>query len=71
MDCRFVPALILLAIIFSFNKTTAQTSSLQSIPDSFINVGAFFQNEIKEDVHLYTGKEFIKYSVNIKGTSFF
>jgi hypothetical protein len=71
MDCRFVPALILLAIIFSFNKTTAQTSSLQSIPDSFINVKEFFQNEIKEDVHLYTGKEFIKYSVNIKGHPFF
>src|ERR1019366_1566808 len=71
MDCRFVPALILLAIIFPFYKTAAQTSAIQSVPDSFINARAFFQNEIKEDVHLYTGKEFIKYSVNIKGHPFF
>jgi hypothetical protein len=71
MDCRFVPALILLAIIFPFYKTAAQTSAIQSVPDSFINARAFFQNEIKEDVHLYTGKEFIKYSVNIRGHPFF
>ena len=68
---RFVPAFILLAILFPITKTAAQTSSIQSVADSFINAKAFFQNEIKEDAHLYTGKEFIKYSVNIKGHPFF
>src|SRR5450631_1679752 len=71
MSRSFVPTFLLLTVLFPLNKTTAQTSSLQSIPDSFINVKEFFQNEIKEDAHLYTGKEFIKYSVNIKGHPFF
>ena len=71
MGCRFVPALTLLVILFPLKKTIAQTSAIQNEPDSFINAKAFFQNEIKEDAHLYTGKEFIKYSVNIKGHPFF
>jgi hypothetical protein len=68
---RFVPAFILLTILFPLKKTTAQTFAIQNTGDSFINIKSFFQNEIKEDAHLYTGKEFIKYSVNIKGHPFF
>jgi hypothetical protein len=66
-----VSAFILLSILFPLKKTAAQTSAIQIEPDSFINAKTFFQNEIKEDAHLYTGKEFIKYSVNIKGHPFF
>jgi hypothetical protein len=71
MSFFFVPSFILLAIIFPFNKTVAQTSATQSEPDSFIHAKAFFRDKIKEDAHLYTGKEFIKYSVNIKGHPYF
>lgn len=71
MSRRFVPVFILLAISLPFNKTAAQNSAIQSEPVSFTNAKDFFQNQIKEDAHLYTGKEFIKYSVNIKGHPFF
>ena len=71
MSLRFVPSFILLTIIFPSNKTVAQTSGNQSQPDSFITAKAYFQNETGEDAHLYTGKEFINYSVNIKGHPFF
>ncbi len=71
MSRRFVPAFILISVSFSLNKTTAQTSAIQNEPGSFITAKEFFQNQIKGDAHLFTGKEFIKYSVNIKGHPFF
>ncbi|HEY5406340.1 MAG TPA: hypothetical protein VIJ92_04595 [Ginsengibacter sp.] len=72
MSRRLVPAaLILFFLAFPFKKIVAQTFVVQSMPDSFISVKAFFKNEIKENALLYTGKEFIKYSVNIKGHPFF
>lgn len=68
---RFVPAILLFVIIFPLKKTVAQTAATTSLADSSINIKTFFQNEIKGNAHLYTGKEFIEYSVNIKGHPFF
>ena len=68
---RFVPAFLLLAIIVPFKKTVAQNSVAATRPDSYSNAKTFFREQIKEDAHLYTGKEFIEYSVNIKGHPFF
>ena len=56
--------------VFAFNKTNGQTSS----PDqsaSLKNTIAYFQNEIGEDAHLYTGKEYTPYQKGIKGHPFF
>lgn len=72
MSCSRVPAaFIFLVLVFPSNKLVAQNSVDQSVPDSFISAKAFFQNQIKENAQLYTGKEFIKYSLNIKGHPFF
>ena len=48
----------------------AQTSAAeQSV--SLKNSIAYFQNEIGEDAHLYTGKEYFSYEKGIKGHPFF
>lgn len=71
MEPRFVPFFILVTILFHSNKAIAQTSADQVRGDSFTNTKAYFQNETGADLHLYTGKEYIKPSVNIKGHPFF
>ena len=67
----FETAFILISILFSFINTSAQTSPAESNLNSFISAQAIFQNEIKADSHLYTGKKFIPYSFNIKDHPFF
>jgi hypothetical protein len=69
--CIVPAAFIFLVLVFPVNKIAAQTLVFQNVPDSFTNARAFFQNQVKENAHLYTGKEFINYSVNIKGYPFF
>jgi hypothetical protein len=61
---------IILISLFAFNNTYGQTSSAeQSV--SLKNSIANFQNEIGEDAHLYTGKEYYSYEKGIKGHPFF
>lgn len=71
MDCCFSLTFLLLTIVFPFSNTTAQTSTTFNQSDSFINVKVYFQDETREDAHLYTGKEYIKYAASIKGHPFF
>lgn len=70
MNCLYYFAFLLLIGIFVFNKTSAQTLSSSQSP-SFKNAIAYFQNEIGEDAHLYTGEEYTGYEKNIKGYPFF
>jgi hypothetical protein len=56
--------------LLAVNKTSGQSStSDQSV--SFRNSLAYFQNEIGEDAHLFTGKEYTPYDKIIKGHPFF
>ena len=72
MSRWFVPAaFILLVLVFPVNHVLAQNYVPQSAPDSFQSARVFFHNRVKENTHLYAGKEFINYSVNIKGHPFF
>ncbi|KAA9041247.1 hypothetical protein FW778_04215 [Ginsengibacter hankyongi] len=68
---RFVPAFLFLAIIVPFKNTVAQNAATANLADSYSNAKKLFQDQIKEDAHLYTGKEFIEYPVTIKGHLFF
>ena len=68
--CRFC-FFLSLNIFFNLPFTTkAQTSFADSSSAAF-NIQAYFQNEIKEDAHLYTGKEYRNYEPGIKGFPFF
>ena len=61
---------IMLISLFAFNNIKGQTSAAeQSV--SLKNSIAYFQNEIGEDAHLYTGKEYFAYEKGIKGHPFF
>ena len=64
--CCFSPVLL---FIFPFNILKGQ-SSITSADSSLLSAKAFFQKEIKEDAHLYTGKEYYKYEPGIKGFPF-
>src|ERR1035437_5788577 len=70
MNCYCFLIFIVLTNIFAFNKTNGQTLS-SSEPSSFKNIKAYFKNEIGENVHLYSGKEYTGYERNIKGDPFF
>ena len=57
---------------FSFfcNTTKAQTNAtIDSL--AFNAAKEYFQNEVKEDSHLYTGEEYVRYAANIQGHAFF
>lgn len=65
--CCFTYVLLL---IFPFKIIKGQPS-ITSAESSLLNTKNFFQNEIKEYAHLYTGKEYFKYESGIKGFPFF
>ncbi|MEO8766305.1 MAG: hypothetical protein ABI416_18540 [Ginsengibacter sp.] len=61
---------ILLSCLFAFPAINGQTSS--SNQSSALNAAiTYFNNEIGEDAHLYTGKEYSPYEKGIKGHPFF
>jgi hypothetical protein len=62
--------LIFISLPLAYNNATAQ-NFIQDETPSFTNAKELFQNELKADSHLYTGKAFISYPVNIKGHPFF
>lgn len=66
-------ALLVYTVVVSvsaLNTTTGQTSSSDQSA-SLKNTLAYFQTEIGEDAHLYTGKEYTPYEKGIKGDPFF
>jgi hypothetical protein len=70
-NCRCLFISVLLLSFFASNKTNGQTSSSSDQSASFKNTLTWFQNEIGEDAHLYTGKEYTPYEKGIKGDPFF
>ena len=69
-NCRSSFISILLLSVFAFTKTFAQTSiPVDQSPAK--NVIDYFQKEIGENAHLYTGKEYTSYSNGIKGYAFY
>lgn len=54
-----------------FNKAAGQTSSPPDRSGSLKKAIDYFQNEIGENAHLYTGKEYTPYPKGIKGQPFF
>lgn len=68
MNCLYY----LISLIFLFNLTRAscQTSSADQSSD-YNNIKAYYQNEIGDRSHLYTGKEYPPYKAGIQGTQFF
>jgi hypothetical protein len=66
--CSFISVLLL--SVFTLAKTSAQTSiPVDQSPEK--NVIEYFQKEMGENAHLYTGKEYTGYSNGIKGFAFF
>jgi hypothetical protein len=66
--CSFI--FVLLLSVLSLAKTSGQTSvPVDQSPEK--NVLEYFQKEIGENAHLYTGKEYTSYSNGIKGFAFF
>ncbi|MEO7393574.1 MAG: hypothetical protein ABIU11_01450 [Chitinophagaceae bacterium] len=68
MNCLYFLSFI--GLLFTFNKTAGQTSSLSNSA-SYNNVRSYYQNEIAENAYLFTGKEYTKYTSGIQGTPFF
>lgn len=62
--------LVFIGLFFTFNKSIAQTTSTNQ-SSAYDNIKAYYQNEIGDKSHLYTGKEYAKYKSGIKGTQFF
>ncbi|MEJ7677071.1 MAG: hypothetical protein WKG06_04175 [Segetibacter sp.] len=70
MCCLYCSAFIVVLFIFPFNITKGQSPDTAN-KSSFLSVKNYFKNEIKEDTHLYTGKEYYKYEAGITGFPFF
>lgn len=70
MHCLSYFTFLAALFLFFCNATKAQTNVTT---DSFAFNAAkeYFQNEVKEDSHLYTGEEYIGYAANIQGHAFF
>jgi hypothetical protein len=69
---RFISFTILptLLFIFSFDKAKAQSEA--GVSSSSLQVTRiYFQNEIKEDAHLYTGEAYSRYDPGVKGDPFY
>jgi hypothetical protein len=68
MHCLY--PFVFIGWLFIFNKTMAQPNP-SSTSLSYNNIKAYYKNEIGEDSHLYTGKEYPPYQSGITGTQFF
>ncbi len=68
MHCLY--PLVLIGLLFTFNKSIAQTTSSNESA-AYNNIKAYYENEIGDKSHLYTGKEYPPYKSGIKGTQFF
>ena len=61
-----------LAAFYIFLCNTTEAQSNVSIDSSAFNAAKeYFQNEVREDSHLYTGEEYVRYAANIQGHAFF
>ncbi len=70
MRFKFFTILPALLIIFSFDNTKAQSEA--SVSSSSLQITKiYFQNEIKEDAHLYTGEAYAKYDPGVRGNPFY
>ncbi len=68
MTCLY--PFVFMTLLFTFNKTTAQTSSTNQ-SWAYDNIKAWYQNEIGADSHIYMGKEYAPYKAGIQGSQFF
>jgi hypothetical protein len=68
-NCCFYHCIMFIAL-FASDKTNGQATSSDSSV-SFVNTITYFQNQIAEDAHLYTGKQYTAYEKGIKGHPFF
>ena len=68
MRCLF--NLIFTATLHIFSLNTFAQSSIKPEPSSSFTQ-TYFQNELKEDAHLYTGKEYYRYTAGVKGYPFY
>jgi hypothetical protein len=60
-----------LAIFFICPFAIKAQSTSTDTSTAIISIKTYFQNEIREDAHLYSGKEYSKYEPGIKGFPFF
>lgn len=70
MRCLFCSTFVVALFIFPFNIITGQ-SSITAAGSSLLSAKAYFQNEIKDNMHLFTGKKYYKYEPGLQGFPFF
>lgn len=70
MRCLCCSIFTVALFVFPFKITKGQSSITADEP-SFLSAKLYFQNEIKENADLFTGKEYYKYESGIKGFPFF
>ncbi len=70
MRCLCCLTCVVVLFTFPSNIVIGQSADTADNP-SFQITKTYYQNEIKEDTHLYTGKEYYKYEPGISGFPFF
>ncbi len=68
MPCLY--PFVFIGLLFTFDNTIAQTTS-PGQSSAYNNINAYYQNEVRDKSHLYTGKEYPAYKAGIQGTQFF
>jgi len=70
MRCLSCSTIIVVLFVFPFQIIKGQ-SSVTAEESSFLSAKTYFKNEVRENTHLYTGKEYYKYESGITGFPFF
>lgn len=68
MNCLY--PFFTVVLLFTCNKTIAQKTSQQK-SSAYNSVTAYYESEIADRSHIFTGKEYAKYKSGIQGTQFF